>query len=599
MILFVLEVAVAGFVDVDVRFDEVCARTAEGRVACTNPTLAEPVWIEGVDDAVAIETLGRSLYSCALRKSGRVHCWGRALPEFGSLEGVRYLSPDQEGGALCFGDASGHRCLFLGSYPWRRGREAREGPHAFDTEGPIHTTGLFSEPPLRCWIDRAGKPKCPPLQDDRTGYTTIAAHRQLACGVRQGRVICGGSDYEGGVGDGPVDHYDEPVDRADVTGPTDVVQVAVHSGRACTRSKQGDVWCWGTGYDSGLPFPWAVGPVEAPHQVPGLQAVDLSLGHNRSCAVEPDGRVACWGSWTTARPSPVPGITSVAELEVGEGGACARLASGEVRCWGQLLTTGEQPHLLWDPIELPEARGWKHLALKTERQSWALCGVPEPGKVACRVRAYDGALSTRVLDLPGVNALKAAWFATRALYASDDKGRLWWFGPDDPASPRQVELKGELVAFDPRVNDGVVVQTSDGSLWHHPYEGAPQKLLSLPPDSALVPTRLREVHVRTPAGLQVVRDGKLEPLGVEGESVSGADSPCALQDGRVRCGGKLREVLDVAYDAPKWLPIPDLSDVVELHGGRGHACVVHRDRHVSCFGSRIAGRLGTGLFERF
>ena len=77
----------------------------------------------------------------------------------------------------------------------------------------------------------------------------------------------------------------------------------------------------------------------------GIGTLDLGMGH--ACARPTDRRVVCWGDNADDQlgngvsagapvpfPTPVSGLTGVAQLQAGAAHTCVRLTSSQARCWG-------------------------------------------------------------------------------------------------------------------------------------------------------------------------------------------------------------------------------------------------------------------------
>ena len=139
-----------------------------------------------------------------------------------------------------------------------------------------------------------------------------------------------------------------------VPGLTDVVEVDAGYHHACARTRDGRVWCWS--YRSLYPGePPRFGPILGngervgsfePVEVSGLTEVEqvaLTVWH--TCAVRRDGTLWCWGvngngqlgdGTLDARSSPtqVTSLSDVVEVATGLYSTCARLSDGQVLCWG-------------------------------------------------------------------------------------------------------------------------------------------------------------------------------------------------------------------------------------------------------------------------
>jgi hypothetical protein len=101
-------------------------------------------------------------------------------------------------------------------------------------------------------------------------------------------------------------------------GLNDVVDVALGSNHACIVRAGGTVACSGYGtWGQVVPGAMPGSPYEAPTTVSGVSATQLALSQNRSCALRPNGAVACWGStWSSPYVTPVP-VTDMAFPQMG------------------------------------------------------------------------------------------------------------------------------------------------------------------------------------------------------------------------------------------------------------------------------------------
>ena len=122
----------------------------------------------------------------------------------------------------------------------------------------------------------------------------------------------------------------------------------------CAALSDGSPRCWGQNYEgygqlgngARARLTWAV-----PTPVPGLSGVaEITAGFLHTCARMSDGTARCWGwnpygaigdgtavldpDYGVYPPTVVTGLSEVAELGVGNYHTCARINDGTVKCWG-------------------------------------------------------------------------------------------------------------------------------------------------------------------------------------------------------------------------------------------------------------------------
>lgn len=205
-----------------------------------------------------------------------------------------------------------------------------------------------------------------------------------------GQVRCSGGNDNGELGNGSVGG-DEPTPATVVAIPP-AISFDVGAFHACTRTKSGELWCWGRiDMEAGTGTPYelttsapvveiasggfhacvltddqtvecigrdtdgqlgqgVVGTTETTFQpVPGLTNVSaIASGGFHSCAIiDGSGDVFCWGANGSGqigdavaggnRPTPtqVVGVSGAVQISAGDFFTCARLADGSVQCWGQ------------------------------------------------------------------------------------------------------------------------------------------------------------------------------------------------------------------------------------------------------------------------
>ena len=324
-----------------------CLRKSDGKVQCWGDNGAGqlgdsipfeagarvpakvPQNVVGLDDAFQLAS-GLS-HSCAIRRSGKIVCWGINL--FGQLgDGTtqRSSSPVAVGGVA---DAS--------RSPPARASRARSSAAAPSSCWGANYSGQLGD---NTKVDRSTAAPVKQL----TGATAIATAEHHACAITgaSGTVMCWGKNDEGQLGNGSTTESLLPTPIASLS---DIVQVVAASRFTCALERAGQVHCWGANTLGQL---GTGSPNAAPNPSPAVTAVSdavaIWVGYEHACAVRRSGLVACWGAAgngqvgsgsvpddaSIPKPTAVIGVQNALEVSTGGDHSCATTASGSVLCWG-------------------------------------------------------------------------------------------------------------------------------------------------------------------------------------------------------------------------------------------------------------------------
>jgi hypothetical protein len=364
-------------VALEVGYDAVCVANARGDLWCrkiTDPKAAYPVaqsplrevgaWSEFVvlradpsffsgEGRTDLDPLGAAV--CARSRDGKVAC---TRPPQGTLPN-RAVALAGRGGRVCTLDARGE--LLCVAYPYGCTQEGCADPGKGPPGGGAMGVGglAFGERHACVLVSGGTRVRCAGSTElGQLGYHARAHERRPhevagiddaralgvgtddACVVRDGgTVACWGSNMLGGLGDGSTHEALRPVA---VRGIDHAVAVALGP-YACALLATGRVACWG----------WRETWIEdadieldpaPPALVPGIEhAVGLSMNDQQACVRNADGSVLCWAA-TVAKAGEalapqllrVSGIERAAALfSAGGGTTCESEAStSELRCWG-------------------------------------------------------------------------------------------------------------------------------------------------------------------------------------------------------------------------------------------------------------------------
>ena len=326
----------------------------------------------------AIDLASGDGFSCAVRKSGEVACWGRndngqlgdaskdasrATP--GPIANVEdAIAIAAEGASACVVRSTGAVLCWGVNDKGQLGRPA--GPNqvrpvaiakledATDvTLGLEHGCAVRRSGQVLCWgSDASGQlgdgagtrgGKVANLSD----AAALDAGRAHTCALRRsGAVACWGANDQGQIGNsaGAAQLKTLVQVPAPVTKLDDASEIAVGLDHGCARKRDGAAVCWGRNDAGQLGSGTASNVWTSRVPVKDLRGVvALDVGPVHACAAM-DNRIACWGDNAAGQGGfaaasatvPMVGVTGldVASLALGRDHTCARLRSGEVACWG-------------------------------------------------------------------------------------------------------------------------------------------------------------------------------------------------------------------------------------------------------------------------
>lgn len=325
-----------------------CARKPDGTVKCWGDDvqgqtgtggvdggfLRTPTAVSGLADAVQLAAGGK--HACVVRQDGKVSCWGLNLDgQLGNGQtNARATSPVDVGNltdAVTVSAGSNFTCAIRATGAvvcWGAGLSGQLGSGTNTTRpspGPVtnlndaqalatgesHACAVRSGGRVVCWGDgvngqlgtgTTAPSNVPVIVPGLDGIVHIAAGGRTTCALRSsGQVYCWGANDRGQLGSGVANTLANPSPVL-VTGIDDALAIAVGTNHACAARKSGGVACWGAGgagqLGDGTVKADAATATPSPVTVQGLAtgATGVGAGGEHTCATLKSGSIACWGS---------------------------------------------------------------------------------------------------------------------------------------------------------------------------------------------------------------------------------------------------------------------------------------------------------------
>jgi len=602
-----------------INFSNSCVVTIDERAFCWEDRPGEPNAPQPapVPNGVHQIALGLS-HGCALKTDGSVMCWGT-----------------NDDGQL--GDGT---------------KEFRKGP--VDVKGLTKPTAvaagahfacaLAADGSVSCWGDGRdgqlgpGKTDGSPTPVKLAGIsdaTQITARSDGACALRRaGGVVCWG---DMGGEDGKL----EPVKDL-----SNIVEVQTSGSHACARNDKGALWCWGDAEHGATGTgPALKGPEHAPIQIAEVKAVTaLDLDSSGTCVITDGGAGAsCWGiayagrlgnGASTIQPAPVKvaGVVDATQLALYGNYSCALHRDGSISCWG-----GKRNGIAGVARRFPPRKLKGSAELKTLTASGGfLFGVDDQARVT---RWFWGAgADAPGVPIAGLEGVAALHGRVGHVFAALQNGKLAavWLGWTDEEATVQsvlgVSNATNIVTSGCEAERGsrctrMCTIRKNGRLAcvrYHRKIGA--KASAVPtrgkPEPALDVDDVKMLALRGSRGCAARGDGSLvcwkhgdgddapEPtvitsiedaIDVTMGNYDGEHVCAVVKSGKVLCwtsdesnsSGFLGVGTLEHHAEPK--PVVGISDAVSVRSTGDHVCAIHRDGTVSCWGKNGNDQVGTKL----
>ncbi|MEI8159247.1 MAG: hypothetical protein WCH60_20490, partial [Burkholderiales bacterium] len=327
-------------------------------------------------------------HTCALLASGAVQCWGyNGFGQLGNGTTVNSMSPVTVSGitnAIAISAGAHHACAVLGSGAVQCWGFNNNG-NSNDSSGALGngTTNNSTTPVAVSGISTA---------------VSVSAGDAFTCAVlSSGAVQCWGRNFYGQLGNGTRVGTTAPVSAIGINNATSVSAGNVHT---CAVLRSGEVQCWGSNNSGALGADWGSGVTQllsstSPLLVSGISnAKTISVGQSHTCVVLGDASVRCWGeningqlgsvtsTYYSFSPVAVGGISNAVAVSTGVNRSCALLTAGGVVCWGDYdYGTGSMVNMVNNSA--PVAIGGINSATALSVGYSHTCAVLSSGAVQC------------------------------------------------------------------------------------------------------------------------------------------------------------------------------------------------------------------------
>jgi hypothetical protein len=224
-----------------------------------------------------------------------------------------------------------------------------------------------------------------------------------------------------------------------LTGLTNVVDIAAGADHGLAVRADGSVWIWGTDWSASY---------QVPFKLPGLShAVAAAAGTHFSLVLTDDGRVWSWGNnqWgmlgdgsnmPRSTPALVPGVTQIRSVAAGLYSSFAVRSNGTIMAWGDVYqgVLAQGAGGSYSPVTIPGlsnveevSAGFHFMARTTAGEVWAW-GDGHHGAVGPGAAGYQ-LTPVKVPGLPPIGDIAAGENHSLAM-ASDGSVWAWGMGDD-------------------------------------------------------------------------------------------------------------------------------------------------------------------------
>jgi Regulator of chromosome condensation (RCC1) repeat/Putative Ig domain len=280
-------------------------------------------------------------HTCAIDADGELACWGDdSSGQVSEAPGGQFLSLSAGGAHTCAIAADGTLACW-GDDAATEPDQIPSGEFQSVSAGGAHTCAIDADNELSCWGDDSSDQLDGIPSDEFRSVSAGGAH---TCAIRaDGALLCWGDDSSGQVSEAPDsidDHEYSGVGAGHENHEHQFLTVSSGGAHACAIDPEGKLVCWGDDSSGQL------------DDVPRGEFRSVSAGGAHTCAIRTNGALACWGDDSLGQLDEIP---SGGFRSVSAGGAhtCAIRADGTLFCWGD--NGHGQSHPLLAQEDLPRA----------------------------------------------------------------------------------------------------------------------------------------------------------------------------------------------------------------------------------------------------
>lgn len=583
--------------------------------------LATPVRVKDIDSALLV-TAGEN-HTCAIHQGFTVACWG--ANDFGQLgngqigydaSSATPVNSNLEESAIHLAVGSNHTCALTDSSPFdpsisdrtiycwganysdQLGRSQDES--SMTPIGMARSTAVSSArqvsaiSPVQQEADICACEPAPVA--DISDAVLISAGSNHTCAIRLDRTAsCWGANDFGQLGNGSTGIFSDESSATPrrTAGIADAIWIAAGGDNSCALHLAGAVSCWGNNNAGQLGNGQIASASTASQKVADIKdATSVAAGTFFSCALRQNASISCWGANSSGElgigqttyeiassqvPVEVDGITDARAVDLGWGHACALHSGGSISCWGD-NEDGQLGNSQTAQSHMPlEVEGISD-AVSVSTGLFHTCVVRQSGSISCWGLNSIGQLGNGRTDDSGSSEIPVRGTAGHeSVNASLRSVQLSQFtsviGITDASSV--AAGGGHTCALH---QNGIV------SCWGNNESG------QLGNDRS----RLNWNALAQFSAVPVQVEGITDAIAVD----AGAGFSCALHEtGSVSCWGDNEfgglgngQMED---DSPVPVPVEGINDATAIATGGNHACAIHQNGAVSCWGGNSLHQRGT------